>query len=45
MSPILNNPFHVIGVTANRNHRNAKAILILNLCLGWMLFGWVGALV
>ncbi|WP_019029033.1 superinfection immunity protein [Colwellia piezophila] len=32
-------------VASKRNHRNAKAILILNLCLGWMFLGWVGALV
>ncbi|WP_019029044.1 superinfection immunity protein [Colwellia piezophila] len=32
-------------IASKRNHRNAKAILILNLFLGWMLFGWVGALI
>jgi len=28
-----------------RNKRNAKAILVLNLFLGWTLIGWVIALV
>jgi len=33
----------VIGFT--RGKRNAPAILVLNLFLGWTLLGWVGALV
>ena len=28
-----------------RRHRNATAILVLNLFLGWTFIGWVGALV
>jgi hypothetical protein len=28
-----------------RKHRNALAVFLLNLFLGWTLFGWVGALV
>ena len=28
-----------------RQHRNATAILVLNLFLGWTFIGWVGALV
>ena len=32
-------------VASKRNHRNATPIFILNLFLGWMLLGWVGALV
>ena len=28
-----------------RDHRNAAAILILNLFLGWTFLGWVAALV
>ena len=32
-------------IARKRNHRNLTAIFILNLFLGWMLIGWVGALV
>jgi ABC-type transport system involved in cytochrome c biogenesis permease component len=28
-----------------REHRNALAIFVMNLCLGWTFIGWVGALV
>lgn len=35
-------PATVAGV---RRHRNATAILVLNLFLGWTFIGWVGALV
>ena len=30
---------------AKRDHANAKAILVLNLFLGWTLLGWIAALV
>lgn len=32
-------------VAAGREHRNAEAIFVLNLLLGWTLIGWVAALV
>lgn len=32
-------------IAGARNHHNAVAIFILNLLLGWTLFGWVLALV
>ena len=32
-------------VAHRRNHRNLLGIFLLNLFLGWMLIGWVGALV
>ncbi len=32
-------------VAKSRNHPNAEAIRILNLCLGWTFLGWVIALV
>jgi ABC-type sugar transport system permease subunit len=32
-------------VAHKRNHRNLLGIFLLNLFLGWMLIGWVGALV
>lgn len=28
-----------------RNHKNKLAILLLNILLGWTVFGWVGSLV
>lgn len=30
---------------ATQDHRNVTAIFVLNLFLGWMLIGWVVALV
>ena len=30
---------------AKRQHKNLKAILVLNLFLGWTLIGWVAAFV
>jgi undecaprenyl pyrophosphate phosphatase UppP len=32
-------------VAFNKEHRQKIAILALNICLGWTLLGWVGALV
>ena len=32
-------------IAAVRGHRQAVAIFLLNLFLGWTLIGWVGALV
>lgn len=32
-------------VAEKRRHRNFKAILVLNIFLGWTLLGWVAALV
>jgi hypothetical protein len=32
-------------IAAVRNHRNAPAIFLLNLLLGWTLLGWIGALI
>ena len=32
-------------VAAIRSHRQAVAILVLNLFFGWTVFGWAGALV
>lgn len=32
-------------IAAQRNHRNIKALFVLNLFLGWTVLGWVGALV
>ena len=32
-------------VAHNRKHKNASAIAILNLFLGWTLLGWVVALI
>lgn len=32
-------------IAHRRQHRNATAIFLLNLLLGWTLLGWVGALV
>lgn len=26
-------------------HKNVNAITVLNLCLGWTILGWVGALI
>jgi hypothetical protein len=33
------------GVAAMRSHRQAIAIFMLNIFLGWTVIGWVGALV
>ena len=33
----------IVGV--QRKHKNANAIIILNIFLGWTLLGWIGALV
>ena len=35
-------PTVVAGV---RGHKNTLAIFLLNLFLGWTLFGWLGALI
>ena len=32
-------------IAVNRKHRNAAAIAVLNIFLGWTFLGWVGALV
>ena len=32
-------------VARKRRHRNMKALLVLNIFLGWTLLGWVGCLV
>jgi hypothetical protein len=32
-------------IAVTRRHRNRKAVLILNLVLGWTVLGWIGALV
>ena len=32
-------------IAYNRNTKNKVAILMVNLFLGWMFLGWVGALV
>ena len=32
-------------VAVNRGHKNATAIFVLNLFLGWTMIGWVVALV
>jgi len=32
-------------VAEQRKHQHRLPILVLNLCLGWTLLGWVGALV
>ena len=32
-------------IARSRNHKNAQAILVLNLFLGWTFLGWVAALV
>jgi Superinfection immunity protein len=32
-------------IAAARHHRNATAIFVLNLLLGWTFLGWVAALV
>lgn len=32
-------------IAAFRNHRNAVAIMLLNLFAGWTFIGWIGALV
>ena len=32
-------------IAAGRTHHQSKAILALNLLLGWTLLGWVGAMV
>lgn len=32
-------------VASSRRHRNANAIIVLNLLLGWTFLGWVAALV
>ncbi|MGA7326624.1 MAG: superinfection immunity protein [Rhodomicrobium sp.] len=38
--------YFVPGIVASvRSRQNAGAIWMLNLFLGWTLFGWVGALV
>ena len=37
--------FTPVIVATNRKHRNAGAIAVLNLFLGWTLVGWVAALV
>lgn len=31
-------------IAHTRHHRNFASILIINLCLGWTVLGWVGAL-
>lgn len=37
--------FVPIIVAGRRHHPNLNSIIILNLCLGWTVLGWVGALV
>ncbi len=32
-------------VAGRRGHRNAPAITVLTICLGWTFLGWVAALV
>jgi Superinfection immunity protein len=32
-------------VADRRRHRNAGAIFVLTLCLGWTFLGWVAALI
>ena len=32
-------------IASNRNHKNIAAIFVLNLLLGWMLVGWIVALI
>lgn len=32
-------------VATSKGHKNALAIFVLNLFLGWTLIGWVGSLV
>jgi hypothetical protein len=32
-------------LAAQRSHRNATGVLLVNLFLGWTVLGWVGALV
>ena len=32
-------------IASNRNHKNIAAIFVLNLLLGWMLLGWIVALI
>jgi branched-subunit amino acid transport protein AzlD len=32
-------------IAKTRKHRNAAAIGVLNLLLGWTVLGWIGALV
>lgn len=32
-------------VAYNRSHRSAHAILAVNLLMGWLLFGWLWALI
>ena len=32
-------------VAFGRDHHNARAILALNVLLGWTVLGWIGALV
>ena len=36
---------YFIPAIVGRDKRNASAIFILNLCLGWTFIGWVVALV
>jgi hypothetical protein len=37
--------FFPTAVAGSRGHRNTLAIFILNLLLGWLILGWIGALV
>jgi len=37
--------FIPVIVARRRNHPNSTSIGILNIFLGWTIFGWVGALV
>jgi hypothetical protein len=32
-------------IASSRNHRNVDAIFILNLLLGWIILGWIIALI
>ena len=33
------------ALVANRRHRHARAITMLNLLLGWTFIGWIAAMV
>ena len=37
--------FAPAGITSHRQHRQRKAIFVLNLVAGWTVVGWVAALV
>ena len=44
--PVLFTLYFVPVLVADvRDHHNKMAIAVLNVCLGWTLLGWVGALV